>query len=318
MYFLLRFRPSGAFELSKFSNEILMRKPYIAVGFRSASTAWEKSRIIVHIYSIGSNAIIKTLSANSISDLLSVQYSPDGKYLAMTRKIVNDNSIILYTTDSWSAGAKDILTLGGQNQYLSSTVFSPDSKLLVTTTVADGKIRIWDVEKRTLQKTYTPNLWSPGNLKFLSNTRFAVACMYDIGMFDTRVDTTLFIWNLPHVNTDIDIDTVAKRIAVSSGQGLIVFKDEIPSAIQFLSVSNINEVLSPNPVDGMTTLNAIERKYTSYQMLDNTGKVISEGVINGNSDTNSVRFYTASLSRGVYFIRLRSAKETKTLKLVKE
>ncbi|MFN8362084.1 MAG: T9SS type A sorting domain-containing protein [Candidatus Kapaibacterium sp.] len=291
----------------------------IAVGFITRSTSsQDKHIIIVHTYPIGSNTILKTVSNNTTSDLLNVRFSPDGKYLAVARNIAGEYSITLFNTETWSYGSKDVFTLGGQDQYLNSMEFSHDSKLLATTFTTNNTIKIWDIEKRMLLKTYSPNLHSPERLKFLSNTKFAVANMYDVGMFDTRVDTAITIWSLPHGNHDIDFDTVAHRVAVSSGQGVLVFRDNAPSSVQPQSVENINEVFFPNPTDGMVTLGAIERKYTSFQILDNTGKVVSEGVLSSNAENlNDVRFNTSMLSQGIYFIQLRSGKETKTLKLIK-
>lgn len=291
----------------------------IAIGFITRASPSTSHMIIVNVYPIGSNTVLKTLSSNSPSDLLIVRYSPDGKYLAFARNLVNSYSITLYTTETWSGGAKDIFTLGNQTQYLSGMEFSPDSKLLAATMPLEKTVRIWDVEKRTLLKTYSPNLHHPECPKFLSSTKLAVACMYDIGMFDVRVDTTLFIWNLPHGNYDIDFDTVGKMVAVSSSLGVIVFRDNAPSSVQRSYNDNSTEELYPNPTDGISLLKGIDQKYTSFQLLDNTGKVLSEGALNSNIDNlNDVRLNTSMLSQGVYFIRLHSSKETKTLKLIKE
>ncbi|KAF9541955.1 WD40 repeat-like protein [Agrocybe pediades] len=74
------------------------------------------------------------------SAVLSVAFSPDGKWLASG---LNNGSVLLWNTESPSQTGK---ALRGHSHYVVSVAFSPDSKHLVSGS-RDNTIRLWDVQK---------------------------------------------------------------------------------------------------------------------------------------------------------------------------
>ncbi len=86
----------------------------------------------------------KTLTGH-IDEVMTVCYSPDGKYLASGSI---DGTIRIWDVSS----GKEIKTLAGRNGYIYSVCYSPDGKYLASG-ISDKTIRIWDVSSGKEVKT---------------------------------------------------------------------------------------------------------------------------------------------------------------------
>ncbi len=70
--------------------------------------------------------------------VLSVTFSPDGKYLASGSR---DNTVKLWSVES----QKEVATLQGHTSDVNSVAFSPDGKYLASGSL-DKTIKLWSIE----------------------------------------------------------------------------------------------------------------------------------------------------------------------------
>lgn len=70
----------------------------------------------------------------------------------------------------------------------------------------------------------------------------------------------------------------------------------------------------PNPANNYWTISNYENKNLNIELIDNQGKVIDRF----NENKNEIKIGSSILKEGVYFLKLSSDKEVKTIKLIKE
>jgi len=95
------------------------------------------------VWALGNNPVfaqgnlppVRTLG---FGDVLSVVFSPDGRYLAVGT--IGGSSVQLIDTSSWQV----IRTFEGHTSGVTSVAFSPDGRLLASGS-GDGTIKLWDI-----------------------------------------------------------------------------------------------------------------------------------------------------------------------------
>ncbi len=125
--------------------------------------------------------VTKTLREGHKGGVLSVAYSPDGKYLA-------SGSLHDTTVKIWDAGTgKAIQTLTGHTRHdVRSVSWSPDSKKLASCS-QDNTIIIWNVETGKAIQTLTGHRGSLNSVDWSSDGKKLVS---------GSVDSTIIIWNV--------------------------------------------------------------------------------------------------------------------------
>lgn len=102
------------------------------------------------------NPVLQSLPSPTNID--SIELSPDGKWIAARSPSVGDNKAYVWDAESGQL----LLTLAGHTGEVSSAVFSPDSKRIVTSS-SDQTARVWDVERGQpllILAGFTTTVWS--------------------------------------------------------------------------------------------------------------------------------------------------------------
>lgn len=146
---------------------------------------------------------------------------------------------------------------------------------------------------------------------------------------NTSTGGTIYAWdfgdqsgssaqNPAHVYITNGTYTVTLIVTNSSG-----CNDTITSTVQFFVGVEEQQLLSsmtlfPNPTDGITNLaiNMNERADVTIQLVDLTGKVIINENKEMNTGENRYSFDVNELTNGMYFIRVTTAGNTQTVKLL--
>jgi WD40 repeat protein len=123
--------------------------------------------------------------------MLSVAFSPDGRYLAAGG---SDGAIRLWQTDTW----KEVRLLTGHPGVVAALAFSPGGTLLASgggrdegrnPGKTDGSVRVWRVASGELLHTFEGHQWAVASLGFSPDGRYVVSG----GDFP---DGTVRVWRL--------------------------------------------------------------------------------------------------------------------------
>jgi WD40 repeat protein len=95
----------------------------------------------IQVWDAASGREVSTLRGH-IGDIMSMAFSPDGKWLASASRAHNSNSVTLKVFDPGSD--QELKTFTGHAEKVFSVVCSPDGRRLASTHF-DDKVRLWDV-----------------------------------------------------------------------------------------------------------------------------------------------------------------------------
>ncbi|MCA2555076.1 MAG: serine/threonine protein kinase, partial [Microcystis sp. M04BS1] len=124
------------------------------------------------------NFIEKTLTGHSDS-VLSVAYSPDGRYLASGS---GDNTIKIWEV----ATGKELHTLAGHSSGVYSVVYSPDGRYLASGG-GDNTIKIWEVATGKALRTLTGHSSRSLSVAYSPDSRYLASA---------SIDNTIKIWEV--------------------------------------------------------------------------------------------------------------------------
>ncbi|NMG21022.1 eIF2A-related protein, partial [Brasilonema bromeliae] len=129
---------------------------------------------------------LKQFTAHKGQQILSLSFSPDGKYL--TTAATGDNTALL-----WNLSAQDPVKLEGHQGSVLNVGFSRDGKIIATTS-NDGTVRLWDLSGK-------PITTLQGHRGAVSSASFSPDGKY---LVTGGVDNTARIWNLSKHNQPIN------------------------------------------------------------------------------------------------------------------
>jgi eukaryotic-like serine/threonine-protein kinase len=112
----------------------------LAIAPNSANAATVDNRGTITLWDIRAGKALNVISNRQYS-LQSVEYSPDGKLLAVTGGSKN-NEVVVELRDAVTGQL--ITSLAGHTRYVTAVAFSPDGKFLATGS-EDRQIKLWDV-----------------------------------------------------------------------------------------------------------------------------------------------------------------------------
>lgn len=224
---------------------------------------------------------------NSLPIITSVEFSPDGKLLAVS----GNNEVLLHTSD----GSSLVGRLIGMSERIESAVFSPDGKRLAVvggSPARVGEVQIWDVESQALllsvpvlHDTIYGASWSPDG-KYV-----AFGCPDNsVRAIDSETGEQVLLQRAPN---DWTLDTV---FSVDGSHVVSVGRDMAVKLIEFKTQRFIDNVTSITPGALRGGLTAIDRHPTkdevlvggddgvprTYRMHRTTKRVIGD-------DSNSIR-----------------------------
>lgn len=145
------------------------------------------------------------------SDVLSLQFAPDGLTLAMGSK---DHSLRLIDVDSGTERA----SLAGHEDGVWALAYSSDSKMLASAS-SDGTVRVWNPDQRTLLATLKPGGYSVAFRP--DGKRLAVGSDYAIRIYNTDKWTLFKEWQEPDGNVfALAFSEDGKKLASGTSAGL--------------------------------------------------------------------------------------------------
>jgi hypothetical protein len=154
---------------------------YLAVGGMNSDLGSKES--VVHIWNVHNETLVKTLTSRDFEFIDSIEWSPNGHYLATSS---NHNSIIQIWNVSDMKNITPLRTLANplDSWVVMSLAWSPDSHYLASGITERGRlflgvenaINIWDITNGTVIRTFkvpgslpvTSIAWSPDG-RYLAN-----------------------------------------------------------------------------------------------------------------------------------------------------
>ncbi|GMU53790.1 MAG: hypothetical protein AMXMBFR33_29360 [Candidatus Xenobia bacterium] len=148
------------------------------------------------------------------SDVLALQFAPDGLTLAMGS---NDKSLRLIDVDSGVERAN----LPGHEKGVWALAYSPDNKMLASA-ASDGTVRIWNPDQKRLLQVLKPGGYS---VAFRPDSkRLAVGSDYKIRIYNTENWTLFKEWAEPDGNVfTVAFSEDGKKLASGTSKGLKVW-----------------------------------------------------------------------------------------------
>jgi hypothetical protein len=200
-------------------------------------------------------------------------------------------------------------------------------------------LQIWDLENKKLFKEYPPTIPTHTtngtggqlSLAFCYDNELLINCGGDY-LFDTKGSSTT-ITNIINNKRALMIDTMAGALSLDvnkndnliayprNGQNIVVYKlhkDAVP--VEEYS-KEIQDTIYPNPTIGNITIN-IPQKYgfiNAGQIFDNSGKIVKTYLLNELLTSESkLTLNLNEISNGVYILKLTSANDILTYKIILE
>ena len=316
-------------------------KKQISITYGTRHRIDSSGKMIVHIFDLNSNKIIKSIFLGRGDVYSGSLYSPDGNMLAiysnkyLTWKSPLNFGIDFYDTKTW----ENLGRINYDSTQANYFTFSPDG-LLLATSFDNSKemfIRVWDVETKSLKYKLTTKknnlyyrIFSPcftsdskkiffGNAEEVSNNEFK----YHLFLYDSElsriqlINETLFDF-LFRPNPRL-LNKVNNQLLGFANKYFLLDISQLLSVNDF--VVNSYEVIFPNPSTGNVTINFYNPmiQEIGISIIADNG-VILKNISLGTFDTGS-QIITENISYlfpGNYFIRLTGKSFSKTFKLIKE
>ncbi len=158
-----------------------------------------------------SSPSLKTGAVVHASDVLAMQFAPDGLTLAMGS---NDHSLRLVDVDT----GRERGNLTGHEQGVWALAYSSDSKMLASAS-SDGTVRVWNPDQQKLLTTLKPGGYSVAFRP--DGKRLAVGSDYAIRIYNTDKWTLFKEWKEPDGNVfALAFSEDGKKLASGTSAGL--------------------------------------------------------------------------------------------------
>jgi eukaryotic-like serine/threonine-protein kinase len=152
---------------------------------------------IVHIWSLETGELCHTFYPQNMLDIddrvLSVKFSPDGRFLA-AGSFFNWDKYQYNTVTLWEVTTgKEVLVLKGHLRGTMGLCFSPDGKILATSgsqnhEMDDCTITLWDIYRGTLLKEFKDHRSQVRDLSFSKDGQLLIA--------GDRSEGSVYVWNI--------------------------------------------------------------------------------------------------------------------------
>ena len=166
--------------------------------------------------------------------VMTLSFNPDGTKLA-TGGV--DGVVSVWDVES----GEELLKLSGHTGWVTNTIFSPDSYLLVTSsTTGDSSVNIWDASTGTILRNISPDNWRSDNTGIWGLDISPNGTLLSIG----RADRTVELWQLPASPWEPGLDDASMLYEIQSEAGLILSMAFYPNGEKFgiAGLENVVEI----------------------------------------------------------------------------
>jgi WD40 repeat protein len=250
----------------------------------------------------------KTIKEDSTNgDIYAFAVSPTNDYFAVGAE--QDYDPKFYNVELWDLNTfKYIMRLGTHNTTFADFVFSPDGKYLATSS-RDGFIKIWDMNTKTLIKTFVHDSTNNGFLKIIYSptNNYFVSSGGGGNQFTTKICNSkdfnlIYTYGTPYGASDgLDISKDTSLIAIGNAAMITLLKSHwTPTKVEELPAQP--KIIYPNPSGNEITIPLNSMIKVNTINITNSNGIIVKKIDSIIPYIKEIKININILTIGFYFI----------------